>query len=295
MTRFAFLLAGALAACPLALAAQETASENTETEEVTQIEPTADTVVATVNGTDITLGHLILIRATLPPEYQGLGDDVLFDGILDQLIQQTAVAKAGEAEDSLRLRLALENERRSILAAEALQAVADEAVTDEDVQAAYQEQYLDVPVDQEYNASHILVDTEDEAKALVADLAGGADFAELAREKSTGPSGPNGGQLGWFGKGAMVPPFEAAVVALEAGTVSDPVQTQFGWHVIRLNEVRDMARESLDAVRDELTAQLQDRAVRAYVDAEAATATVTRIDPATIDKSLISRTELLEP
>ena len=78
-------------------------------------------------------------------------------------------------------------------------------------------------------------DGDDEAKAIVEELKGGADFAATAREKSTGPSGPGGGSLGWFGAGAMVPEFETAVAAMEAGDISDPVQTQFGWHVIKLN------------------------------------------------------------
>jgi len=110
----------------------------------------------------------------------------------------------------------------------------------------------------------------------------------LAQENSTGPSGPNGGQLGWFGQGAMVPPFEAAVVAMDAETVSDPVQTQFGWHVIRLNETRLKGAPALDQVRAELVDQLQRDAIDARVaelsgGADISRKTATDIDPALLD------------
>ena len=89
------------------------------------------------------------------------------------------------------------------------------------------------------------------------ELEGGADFATLAQERSTGPSGPNGGELGWFGTGQMVPEFENAVTGLEVGAVSDPVETQFGWHVVKLNESRDVPPPTLDQVRDDIVNQIR--------------------------------------
>jgi len=197
-----------------------------------------DTVVARVGKTEITLGHMIVLRSQLPEEYRQLPDDVLYQAVLDQLIRQSAVVEAAGGELSLGAKLALENERRSFVAGEALSRVAEEAVTDEAVQKAYDATYSDAEPTREYHAAHILVASEDEAKAIKAELDDGADFAELAKEKSTGPSGPNGGDLGWFSEGMMVKPFEDAVVALEPGAVSDPVQTQFGWHVILLEDTR---------------------------------------------------------
>ena len=309
MTRLTVLLTSAALVWGLAATAQETATDTaedtaaettaessaeTEAPAVEKIDADAQTVLATVNGQDITLGHLIVIRAGLPPEYQGLSDEVLLNGILDQLIQQTAVAVEPEGGLPLRVQVALENEKRAILAAENLEAVAATAVTDELLQAAYDATYANVPAEQEFNASHILVDTEETANELVTMLEGGADFAELAVEKSTGPSGPNGGQLGWFGKGAMVPDFEAAVVELEVGAVSAPVQTQFGWHVVKLNEVREKPRPTLDDVREELSAGIREDVVRSHVEAAAAAAVVTRIDINTIDASLLSQPELLD-
>lgn len=226
----------------------------------------ADTVVATVNGVEITLGHLIVARATLPQQYQQLPDEVLFEGILDQLIQQTALTQSFDGELPARVRKSLENEERSLTAAEAVEKIMFEAVTPTSMQAAYEAEYANQAPGEEYNASHILVETEDEAKALVTELEGGADFAELAREKSTGPSGPGGGSLGWFGTGTMVAEFEQAVVAMEAGQVSAPVKTQFGWHVIKLNETRLKDVPTMEEARAELEQKVREEAVTSAVD-----------------------------
>ena len=196
----------------------------------------ADTVLATVNGTEITVGSLIAMTAMLPQEYQQLPDEVLFDGMLDQLIQQELLAVAAEADMTPLREAGLANAARNFLATSLVEEVAREPVTDEELQAVYDEIFAAVEPSVEYNASHILVETEEEAAEIVTLLADGADFAELATERSTGPSGPNGGQLGWFGPGMMVAPFEEAVMALEIGDVSGPVETQFGWHVIILND-----------------------------------------------------------
>ena len=195
----------------------------------------ANTVVATVNGKSITLGHMIVARAILPEQYQQLPNEVLFEGILKQLVEQTLLAGAFDGTLPKRIPISLENEQRSLIAGETLEVVLSQALSEDAVKAAYDAQFADAEPSKEYNASHILVETEGEALAIQADVDGGADFATVAKEKSTGPSGPNGGSLGWFGKGAMVPSFEAAVVGLEVGAVSAPVQTQFGWHVIILN------------------------------------------------------------
>ncbi|MEO1155543.1 MAG: peptidylprolyl isomerase, partial [Pseudomonadota bacterium] len=169
-----------------------------------------------------------------------------------------------------------------------------EALTDEALQAAYDETYGSVEPETEFNASHILVETEEEARALIEELDGGADFAALAQEHSTGPSGPNGGSLGWFGMGMMVPPFEAAVVELEPGSFSeDPVQTQFGWHVLILNETRLKDAPALEAVRDELAAQVQRQAVDARVAELTEAADVTRADITGIDPAVLREMSLV--
>lgn len=255
---------------------------------------TADSVVATVNGTEITLGHMLMVRASLPEQYQQLPDDVLWDGILDQIVQQTVLSQQDANEDSRRVQLALENERRALLAAQVIEGIVDDAVTEDTVQAFYDETYLQAEPTQEFNASHILVETQEEAAAIVDELNGGADFAEVAREKSTGPSGPNGGQLGWFGPGMMVPEFQTAVEQLEVGAISEPVQTQFGWHVITLNDKRNQEAPDLAAVRSEIETQLSQQAVTQKIAELTGTADVTRTAKEEVDTSVLSNLDLLE-
>ncbi len=254
---------------------------------------TADTVLATVGNVDITLGNVIVATSNLPTQYQQLPDDVLFNGILDQMIQQEALSQALGDDLSRSDRLGIENELRALRAAIVLQGAAEAAVTDEALQEAYDARFADATPATEYNANHILVETEDEAKALIAELEGGADFETLAKEHSTGPSGPNGGALGWFGLGMMVPEFEQAVVALEPGAISGPVQTQFGWHVIKLNETRLAEAPTLDQMREELTNEIQETAVREAIDSLTGAVEVVR-NEADIDPALIRQGNLLD-
>lgn len=253
----------------------------------------ADTVVATVNGTEITLGHMIVLKQRLPQQYAELPPEVLFDGILDQLVQQTLL---GENVDELstQAQLTLDNEERALRAAEELQAIVAAATSDEALEAAYTEMFGAAEPEPEYNASHILVETEEEAAMLVEELDGGADFAELAMEKSTGPSGPRGGELGWFGKGAMVAPFEEAVVSMEEGAVSAPVQTQFGWHVIKLNETRIKDAPPLEEVRGQLEAGIRNSAVESAIEDLTEAAEITRLTVEDIDPALMDDASLLE-
>lgn len=254
----------------------------------------SDTVVATVNGVDITLGHMIVARATLPEQYQTLPDAVLFDGILDQLIQQQALANAYEGSLPNRVTLSLENETRSLTAGEVVEEILVNSVTEEKMRAAYDARFGDVDPGNEFNASHILVETEEEAKAIVEELAGGADFAEVAKEKSTGPSGPGGGSLGWFGPGMMVPPFEAAVAALEVGAVSAPVQTQFGWHVIKLNETRQANVPSFEDVRAELEEQVRSESLSTRIEEMVEASQVDRSGAEGIDPAILKDVSKLD-
>lgn len=256
---------------------------------------TADTVVATVNGTDITLGELIILREKLPAQYQALPDDVLFKGLIDQAVQQTVLEQSVADATNKRDELWLKTETRSYMAGKALQTVVSGAVTDEALQAAYDETYANAPDANEYHAQHILVDSEEKAKELKAQIDGGADFGELAKANSTDQgSAVNGGDLGWFGLGMMVKPFEDAVVALEPNAVSEPVQSDFGWHIIKLNETRVAAKPTLEEVRDELAGQIEQKAVEAHITALTADAEVTRpgegLDPALLkDATLLDK------
>lgn len=255
--------------------------------------PSADSVVASVDGSDITLGQLIMLRSQLPAQYQQLPDDVVFNGLIEQLVNQQLLANSLE-ETPARVEMTLENERRSLLAGEVVNALAQEPIAEADLQAAYDAQFEGQEPTPEFNASHILVETEEEALEIVALLEGGADFATTAQERSTGPSGPNGGNLGWFGPGMMVPPFEEAVVALEVDEVSAPVQTQFGWHVVKLNETRETALPTLNDLRQDLSNQIQQERLTAKIAELTAAAEITLPEEGAFDPALIQNLELLE-
>ena len=227
---------------------------------------TAETVIATVNGENITLGQMIAARKALPEQYQQLPDDVLFKGLLEQLIQQTAMAQVGEKNKTQLDDLNVENQKRAYFSGQVLEAAASAAVTEEALKKAYDEKYAKAVPAKEYDASHILVKTEEEAKAIKAELDKGGDFAAIAKEKSEDKgTAANGGSLGWFGLGMMVKPFEDAVVALEKGKTSDPVKSDFGWHIIHLNDVRDAAVPKFEDVKAELEGDLRQKAVEAKV------------------------------
>lgn len=278
MLKTATKLAAGLVAFTVAAAAAQDASR--------------DTVIATVNGVDITLGEMIVTRAQLPSQYQQLPDDVLWEGVLDQLVQQQLLA-AQLGEPTAQIALLLATQKRSLMAAEVIDRLTNQAITDEALEAAYNARFANAAAEEEYSAAHILVDTREEAEAVVARLNDGADFAETAKEISTGPSGPNGGDLGWFGIGMMVPEFETAVIALEVGQISEPVQTQFGWHVIILNDKRQKEAPTLDQVRDELAAQIQQEAIAKALEDLIAAAAITRPEPGAFDPAILKNIDLL--
>ena len=253
----------------------------------------ADTVVATVNGKAITLGHMIVLRATLPEQYQQLPDDVLFNGILEQLVQQEALEQSLPSI-ARRDMLALENDRRGYLSGVVLQDLVKGAVTDAALQAAYDARFKDAAPQTEYSAAHILVDSEEKAAELKKQIDAGADFAELARTNSSDGAAQNGGDLGWFGLGMMVKPFEEAVVAMTAGQVAGPVQTDFGWHLIKLNEARIAAAPTLDDLRDELAAEIEAKAVEDQIKTLTGAAKIEKpgigIDPSVLrDETLLDK------
>lgn len=280
------ILAAACASLVLASAAQAQ-----DTPEET---PDPSKVVATVNGTDITLAHVIALRATLPQQYDQFPPNLLLQGIVDQLIQHTLLKQSMTGEPSLRSRVSIENEERAIIAGEVMAGIISQEPSDTDLQALYEEQYPADIQETEYRASHILVETEDDAKALVTELEGGADFAALAREKSIGPSGAAGGDLGWFGAGDMVETFFTAVTELEPGEVSNPVQTDFGWHVITLAETRNKERPAFDTVKAELASQLQQSSLESFIEGLKSKAEIDQIDLGEINPETITNIDLLE-
>jgi len=222
------------------------------------------TVVATVAGTEITIAHMLDVKRQLPEQYESLEDSVLFNGIIDQLLQQELLASS-ITEDPSWLAIAMQNQRRNLLSSVVINDLRANSVTEDILKNTYAAKYPADSSEQEYKASHILVETEQRAKDLLALLDGGTDFGGLAIEHSTGPSAPSGGDLGWFGKGQMVAPFESAVMGMEAGTYTGPVKTQFGYHLIFLNDRRETSPPSFEDVRGEIEVEIQNAAVEAHL------------------------------
>jgi peptidyl-prolyl cis-trans isomerase C len=255
----------------------------------------ASTVLATVNGDNITLGHVIALSNRLPPQYQQLPDDVLLDGLLDQIVDQQLLAAAESADpgsDPLGVTLHLDNERRGALAGLAAEAAVADAVDDAKVQAAYDKQVAEFKPQPEFSAAHILVDSEEKAKALKAEIDGGADFAEVAKANSSDGSAASGGDLGWFGPGQMVPEFETAVSGMEVGAVSGPVQSQFGWHLIKLNDKRETTAPALEEARPVIEDQLRQEALQARIAELRAGATIDKPETG-MPPAAIRETDLL--
>lgn len=255
-----------------------------------------DMVVATVNGTDITLAHMMVLKARLPQEYQQLPPEMVFEGVLDQLIQQTLLGDGTEL--SAGSAATLENEERALRANEAIVALVDEEVTEDALRAAYDAEFA--AGRREWDVSHILfeeedgVDAEAEARQAIADLEDGADFAEIARERSDGPSAPNGGALGYYGQGALVPEFEQAMMEMEPGTFSsEPVRTQFGWHVIYLHDTRQVDAPPFEQVQQALVQQVRRDVIQKRVEELQASADITRKSAAEVDPALLNDLSLL--
>ncbi len=219
-----------------------------------------DAVVATVGGETITEADLSFAAEDLTQELSQMPADQRRPFLLRVLIDMKVMAKAGRDAGMgdtplFKQRLAY-LEERALRRAYFADAIAN-SVTEEAVRAEYDKLVADFKPAEEIRASHILVATEEEAKAIKAELDGGADFATIAKEKSIDPGAANGGDLGFFGKGMMVAPFEEAAYALtEIGQVSDPVQSQFGWHIIKLEEKRESAPPTFEQVASQLQQQL---------------------------------------
>lgn len=292
--RLAFLATvfGALVIGPGATPA---AAENHEdSAAVGMVKTKADLVVAKVGDTEITLGHVIALSLSIPPEERAPDPAQHLEGLLQRLIQQEAIAQ--QIGDIPKLtQLQAENERRSLLASVVITRVSDSIeISEERITEAYQRRFSGFEPSQEYRASHIVLESEEAALIVVDQLAAGANFADLAREKSIGPTGPNGGDLGWFGPGRMVAAFENTVMGMEPGTVSAPVQTDFGWHVIQLVETRLPSVPMVDEIRDALEQEVFSEQYRDALLSLINAVPIERIDLRAIDPTMINDVSLLE-
>ncbi|MBO6542595.1 MAG: peptidylprolyl isomerase [Alphaproteobacteria bacterium] len=222
-------------------------------------EEAGDDVVARVNGTDVRFSDLLMAEDEMGQALQGVPEEVKFEYLLSLLIDRSIIA--GEARDKGLADDPGVQRRMAYYQAKALRDVywtqlVSARITDEAAQAFYDTQVAGAEPQEEIRARHILLATEEDAKAVKAELDGGADFEALAKERSTGPSGPEGGDLGYFTTGTMVDEFNDAAFALQAGEVSQPVKTRFGWHVIKVEDRRLQEVPAFEAVRDQVMAAL---------------------------------------
>jgi len=241
-------------------------------------------VVATVDGQAITEGDLAFAAedmaqdlAQMPPEERRA---FLVRILIDMKVMSGAAREAGMDQTAIFAQRLKYLEERALRRAYFAEAIAG-AITEDVVRAEYDAFVAAFPPQDEIRASHILVETEEEANALKAELDGGADFADLAREHSIDPGAANGGDLGFFGRGMMVQPFEQAAFALaEPGDVSAPVQSQFGWHIIKLADRRQTEPPSFQQVAAQIQNRLLMDTFTAKVDELMSGVTVEIADPA---------------
>lgn len=226
-------------------------------------------VIATVNGAAIdsaVLDFYIQSRTNRPASQSTAQERETLTAELTDIFLLSTQESAAKHEKSPVIQAQLELQRRGLLA----QAVANEfysglTVSEDEIAKEYADQAAQAPTEQ-YKARHILVETQGEAAEIITLLDGGADFIELATARSSGPSGPNGGELGWFSPDQMVKPFADAVANLENGQYTkQPVQTQFGWHVILREESRATEAPTLESARENITQYLQNQKFQAYL------------------------------
>lgn len=212
--------------------------------------------VAKVGSETITQGELQAATEEIGQQFMRLPEDQRRLAVLSALIDIKALAqeaeKANLAEDpEVASQLAFQRDRTLHNAYFEREGVS--GITEEDLKARYDLEIGAIEPVEEYHARHILLETKEAAEEVIAEIEGGADFEAVARERSTGPTGPQGGDLGFFQKGQMVPPFEEAVLAMKPGEVTkEPVETQFGWHVIQLVETREAEKPAFEDVKEQV-------------------------------------------
>ena len=225
----------------------------------------ADTPFVEVNGKVIKFGSAIIAFSKIQQSNINFDQKTIFSQIVQQLVNEELLSQKIEKENQLTL-LALEHEKRSAKAAQMVSKILKNFPSDELVNSAYQNLTDQLKGSLEYNASHILVNEEDQAKNILKDLNEGKDFADLAKKHSVGPTAKNGGNLNWFDLNTMVPEFSTALMVLSEGDVSQPVKTKFGWHVIKLNETREKKIPGLEKVRPQLVQSLRQRKINDYLN-----------------------------
>ena len=234
-------------------------------------QPLKDPVVATVNGQPVRLSELEIAQQALPQQYRNMPLQAVFPALLDRIVDSKLVVQEGKKnkvtdDPAFKKRMAFVEDQ--VLQDFWIQREVARKVTPEKLQQRYEERLKSMPSEEEVHARHILVSTEDEAKAIIADLKKGAAFDKLAKEKSTDKaSGAEGGDLGWFKKSDMVKEFADAAFALKKDELTEtPVKTQFGYHVIKVEDRRKAPPPAFEELADQLREEMAREAVTAQLD-----------------------------
>src|SRR6201996_3202637 len=240
-------------------------------------------VLAKVNGSEIHQSDMALAEEELGPTLDKMDPATKKENLLSFLIDMKLVDKAAEDKkiadsDEFKQRLAFARDR--LLMDTLLANEGKAATTDDAMKKVYEDAAKQITGEQEVHARHILVETEDEAKAVAEELKKGADFAELAKKKYKDPGASDGGDLGFFTKDQMVPEFSAVAFALEPGKVSDPVKTQFGWHIIKVEEKRNRKPPDFEQVKSQIETYVVRKAQADYVGKLRESAKIERFDQA---------------
>ncbi len=276
-TRAALLAGAAL----LVLAASHPVAAQQPATQIQAIDAAGDPVLAIVDGRV----HLLELRGqrALPAQFQQMPLEMILPMLVDQVINQKLLSQAGRREkinDEPELRARVASYEDRLVQNTYLTRKLAPLLTDAAIEARYRKIVAETPAESEVSARHILVASEQKAKDIIAALARGGDFAKLAAENTIDPSGKDtGGDLGFFRKGEMVPEFSEMAFSLKEGQTADrPVRTQFGWHVIRVDKIRNVS-QSIDDLREEITNQIQQEAVAAEIERLRAAVKIERFGP----------------
>jgi peptidyl-prolyl cis-trans isomerase C len=241
----------------------------------------SDPVVARVNGVDIKQSDLALAEEDVGNDVQAASPEAKREQLIAYLADIIMVTQAADKKnlaDNPDFKRRLAFLRNKLLMGFGLQEESKAALTEEAVQQTYNDAVKSMDGQDEVRARHILVENEDEAKAIVEQLRGGADFAALAKEKSKDPGAADGGDLGYFTKEQMVPQFSEVAFKMYPGQLSNPVKTQFGWHVIKLEDKRTKQPPEFDQVKDQIETYLARKAQTEYIAKLRQSAKIERLD-----------------
>ncbi|HXH42922.1 MAG TPA: peptidylprolyl isomerase [Bradyrhizobium sp.] len=245
-----------------------------------------DPVLAKVNGAEIKKSDVTMAEEELGASLAQMDPATKDENVLSFLIDMKIVSKAAEDKkiaDNEEFKKRLAFARNRLLMDSLLASEGKAATTPDAMKKVYEEAAKQITGEQEVRARHILVETEDEAKAVKAELDKGADFAELAKKKSKDPGSADGGDLGFFTKEQMVPEFSTVAFALEPGKISDPVKSQFGWHIIKVEEKRSRKAPDFEQVKAQIEQYVTRKAQAEYVAKLRTEAKVERLDQPAAD------------